>query len=234
MKSRWFVTGDCHGDLSKIWRFIKRFDLGSESRIIVCGDMGIYWDKSQKDANYMIKQYEENCNGVQLFWIDGNHENFDIIDTFEKPYHKCSPHITYISRGTNIFTKINDKIANLLFLGGADSIDKAWRTEGIGWWPQEQIREEDIEGLAGKYTFVFTHCCPYSIFNSHRGFLCQHGGEFRDVNHTSEEMLDRLKDEITFKHWFFGHYHINMKLNDQFTCLLDDFIELGEGTYKNE
>ena len=42
MEKRWFVTGDCHGDLSKIWRFIKKFDLGSESNIIVCGDMGIY------------------------------------------------------------------------------------------------------------------------------------------------------------------------------------------------
>jgi len=226
MENRWFVTGDCHGSLMKILQFIWRFDLGSESNIVVCGDMGIYWNKDQKDAQASILNYERYCNGVNLYWIDGNHENFDIIDTFEKPMHKCSEHITYISRGTDMIVDINGKPAHMLFLGGADSIDKAWRVEGKSWWPQEQITEKNIENIVGEYDYVFTHCCPYSIFNSHRGFLCQHGGEMRDITHVSEQMLEKLKNKITFKHWYFGHYHMNINLTDQFTCLYEDFIEL--------
>lgn len=232
MEERWFVTGDCHGDLSKIWRFIKKFDLGSESNIIICGDMGIFWNKEQNDARYMIKQYEENCNGVHLYWIDGNHENFDIINSWDTTKDKTydnSEHIHYCPRGLEL--NINGKKA--LCMGGADSIDKAWRVEGIGWWPQEQITEKDIVEVGGYYDYVFTHCCPYSIFHRNRGFLCQHGGELRDITHKSEEMLDKLMEQIQFKEWFFAHYHIDIQLTDKFRCLYTGFIEL-DGGYNNE
>jgi len=36
---RWFVTGDCHGDLTKIYDFINKFDLDNNCAIIVCGDL---------------------------------------------------------------------------------------------------------------------------------------------------------------------------------------------------
>ena len=80
--------------------------------------------------------------------------------------------------------------------------------------------------MGGYYDYVFTHCCPYSIFHRNRGFLCQHGGELRDVTHKSEEMLDKMFNKIDFSHHYFGHYHINLKLDDKHTCLLNDFIEL--------
>ena len=223
MKNRWFVTGDCHGSLSKILQFIWRFDLGKESNIVVCGDMGICWDKNQKDYQASIANYERYCNGVNLYWIDGNHENFDIIESWNATeIYNNSEHIHYCPRGTIL--DINGQKA--LCVGGADSIDKAWRVEGISWWPQEQITEKDIMEITGEYDYIFTHCCPYSIFHSHRGFLCTHGGELRDITHASEEVLDKLKDKITFKHWYFGHYHTDIKLTEQFTCLFDDFIEL--------
>ena len=225
MEERWFVTGDCHGSLTKILQFIWKFDLGPESNIIVCGDMGIFWNKDQKDAKATIANYERYCNGVHLYWIDGNHENFSIIDSWnatkEETYDN-SEHIHYCPRGAML--NINGKKA--LCMGGADSIDKAWRKEGFSWWSQEQITEKDIAEVGGYYDYVFTHCCPYSIFHRNRGFLCQHGGELRDVTHKSEEMLDKMFNKIDFGHHYFGHYHINLKLDDKHTCLLDDFIEL--------
>lgn len=223
MKERWFVTGDCHGSLTKILQFIWKFDLGSESNVIVCGDMGIFWDKDQKDAKASIANYERYCNGVNLYWIDGNHENFDIINSWgTKNIYNNSEHIHYCPRGTIL--NINGKKG--LCLGGADSIDRAWRREGLSWWPQEQITEKDIENISGEYEYVFTHCCPYSVFNFHRGFLCTHGGDLRDITHKSEEMLDQLRNNITFNKWYFGHYHINLPLSENFMCLYNNFIEL--------
>ena len=79
--SRWFVTGDKHGDIQPIINFIERFNLGSEDNIIVVGDMGLFWRKDMKDAEYNIALYEKYCRDVNLYWIDGNHENFDIINS---------------------------------------------------------------------------------------------------------------------------------------------------------
>jgi len=222
---RWFVTGDIHSDICEIWRFIKKFDLGEGDNIIVCGDFGIFWNKDQRDARYFINQYEINCNGVHLYWIDGNHENFDIIDSWHaknnKPYDN-SEHIHYCPRGLTM--NINNKKA--LFMGGADSIDKIIRKEGISWWPQEQITKQDIQNITGHYDYVFTHCCPYNLFNENRIYLCFHGGELRDITHISEQNLQKMFDNITFEHHYFGHYHVDKSLNDKHMCLYKTFIEL--------
>ena len=229
MEQRWFVTGDKHGKIEEVWRFIKRFGLNEGDNIIVCGDMGIFWNKDQKDADYSMKKYEEYCNCVNLYWIDGNHENFDIINTWEKEENgliKNSKHIFYIPRGTIMNLNIGGNTRSCLFMGGADSIDRMWRTEGISWWPQERITEDNIKDIKGHFDYVFSHCCPYSIFNRNRAFLCMHGGEIRDITHESELMLNKMCDTIDFNMWFFGHYHINWKIEDKFQCLYSQFIEL--------
>ena len=46
------------------------------------------------------------------------------------------------------------------------------------------------------------------------------------INHNSEDMLEQLKNKITFDHWFFAHYHINRNLDEKFTCLFEDFREV--------
>lgn len=221
---RWFVTGDCHGRFERIWRFIKKFDLGEEDTIIVCGDMGLYWNKDMRDANYNIRQYEENCNGVRLWWIDGNHENFDIINKLkENDMIECSPHITYMGRGVCMDTEIG----TMLFMGGADSVDKMLRTEHLSWWKDETITEDDIAGIRGHYNYVFSHACPLGIFNQNKVFLCT----LNNINennaiHISENSLEILRNNIEYDHWYFGHYHVNKKLDDKHMCLYEDFIEL--------
>lgn len=123
---------------------------------------------------------------------------------------------------------INGNTKRLLFVGGADSVDKIFRTKHLSWWPEEQIKPEDIDIiLPHHYHYVFTHCCPLSVFKSNMIYLCTLDGvEQSKVNHTSEEMLDILKDKISWDHWYFGHYHTNKDLEGNFTCLLDDFVEL--------
>lgn len=222
---RWFVTGDCHGRFERLWRFIKKFDLSEGDTIIVCGDMRLYWNKDMRDAKYSIRQYEENCNGVQLWWIDGNHENFDIINKLkEYDMIECSPHITYIGRGVCMDTEIG----TMLFIGGADSVDKMLRTEHLSWWADEAVTEDNIAGIHGHYDYVFSHACPRSVFNDNRAFLCT----LNNINennaiHKSEDVLEKLKGQITYDHWYFGHYHVNKKLDDKHMCLYEDFIEIG-------
>ena len=221
-----FLKGDIHGNLFEIIDFINRFNLGKNDNIIILGDCGIAWRKDKKDLAQNIKLWNECGNGVKLYFIDGNHENFNILNSLpiENNMGKIADNIYHLRRG-QVYEFENKKI---LVCGGADSIDKYRRIENLTWWEEETISQETIDDIpAGHYDYVLTHCCPRSIFEKNRIYLSTL--QFLDenkINHSSEDMLEQLKNKITFDHWFFGHYHINRNLDEKFTCLFEDFREV--------
>lgn len=221
-----FLKGDIHGNLFEIIDFINRFNLGKNDNIIILGDCGIAWRKDKKDLAQNIKLWNECGNGVKLYFIDGNHENFNILNSLpiENNMGKIADNIYHLRRG-QVYEFENKKI---LVCGGADSIDKYRRIENFTWWKEEAISQETINDIpAGHYDYVLTHCCPRSVFEKNRIYLSTL--QFLDenkINHSSEDMLEQLKNKITFDHWFFGHYHINCNLDEKFTCLFEDFREV--------
>lgn len=221
-----FLKGDIHGNLFEIIDFINRFNLGKNDNIIILGDCGIAWRKDKKDLDQNIKLWNECGNGVKLYFIDGNHENFNILNSLpiENNMGKIADNIYHLRRG-QVYEFENKKI---LVCGGADSIDKYRRIENFTWWKEEAISQETIDDIpAGHYDYVLTHCCPRSIFEKNRIYLSTL--QFLDenkINHSSEDMLEQLKNKITFDHWFFAHYHINRNLDEKFTCLFEDFREV--------
>lgn len=221
-----FLKGDIHGNLFEIIDFINRFNLGKNDNIIILGDCGIAWRKDKKDLDQNIKLWNECGNGVKLYFIDGNHENFNILNSLpiENNMGKIADNIYHLRRG-QVYEFENKKI---LVCGGADSIDKYRRIENFTWWKEEAISQETIDDIpAGHYDYVLTHCCPRSIFEKNRIYLSTL--QFLDenkINHNSEDMLEQLKNKITFDHWFFAHYHINRNLDEKFTCLFEDFREV--------
>lgn len=175
IKSRVFVTGDCHGDFA---RFTKRqrskssLEIGENDYVIVCGDFGLIWCKD--------KEFEYNLDWLSklpftLLWVQGNHENYDMIAEYPvemwnggKTRHIIRDKIVLLERG-QIFN-----IAGCTFFtfGGASSHDvqggildkedpyydvlrleaiKAglpYRIIGKTWWKQELPTEEEMqEGL---------------------------------------------------------------------------------------
>ena len=221
-----FLKGDIHGNLFEIIDFINRFNLGKNDNIIILGDCGIAWRKDKKDLAQNIKLWNECGNEVKLYFIDGNHENFNILNSLpiENNMGKIADNIYHLRRG-QVYEFENKKI---LVCGGADSIDKYRRIENFTWWKEEAISQETIDDIpAGHYDYVLTHCCPRSIFEKNRIYLSTL--QFLDenkINHNSEDMLEQLKNKITFDHWFFAHYHINRNLDEKFTCLFEDFREV--------
>ena len=221
-----FLKGDIHGNLFEIIDFINRFNLGKNDNIIILGDCGIAWRKDKKDLAQNIKLWNECGNGVKLYFIDGNHENFNILNSLpiENNMGKIADNIYHLRRG-QIYEFENKKI---LVCGGADSIDKYRRIENFTWWKEEAISQETIDDIpAGHYDYVLTHCCPRSVFEKNKIYLSTL--QFLDenkINHSSEDMLEQLKSKITFDHWFFAHYHINRNLDEKFTCLFEDFREV--------
>lgn len=206
IKGRVFVTGDIHGDLTRIIDFIKKFELKLGDSIIILGDFGIFWRKDEKNSEYLINYYEKNCNGVHLYWLDGNHENFDIINSWNlnKNYeYDNSDHIHYCPRGFITFIDIDcgDHIEarKALFIGGADSVDKFRRIEHLSWWKDETITDNDIKDINGAYYYVFSHCCPRKIFDNNKVFLCTLNNINEDnAIHQSENKLEELRNNIIY------------------------------------
>ena len=79
---RTFIKGDIHGSLTEIVDFIHKYDLRKNDNIIVLGDFGVFFENNEIINQMKIDYYEMNCNDVDLYWIDGNHENFDLIKSW--------------------------------------------------------------------------------------------------------------------------------------------------------
>ena len=220
-----YLKGDIHGDFSDVFAFIKRFNLNENDNIIILGDCGIAWRNDKKDLKYHIEQWKENSNGVKLYFIDGNHENFDILNKLpiENNMGKVADGIYHLLRGQTYY--FDGK--KVLVCGGADSIDLYRRVKGLSWWPEETILESEIDAIAADhYDYVLTHCCPRSVFESNKVYLITLDNINQDaINHYSENMLEKLMNKITFNKWFFAHYHVDRELDDKF-CVLFNHFEL--------
>jgi len=223
-----FLTGDCHADFRKIYNFADRMELNENDYIIVLGDMGLFWRNDRKDADVFIRDFEERYN-FNLYFVDGNHENFKILNNLiidKNGMGYISNHIKHLRRGC----RYNIDGKDILTIGGADSVDKFRRVEGLSWWREEEITSKEIEAIAaGHYDYILSHSCPLSIFEENKMYLCTLGNIVDDNDEEFKKtniQLENLLQKIDFNHWYFGHYHVDLHLDDKFTCLLNAFVEL--------
>lgn len=217
-----YITGDTHQfiDFEKLERYFSKRYVSKKDYLIILGDAGIIWDKNYKEVSYKYSSL-----GPTIFYIDGNHENFDLLDSFpviEKNnarVHVIREDIYHVLRGEILM------LNNLLFLciGGAESIDKQYRKEHESWWKEERITEYDVdkafinlEKVRLKVDYVLTHCAPDCI--------CVKEMHFNSDESTKQ--LSRLCPHIEMKHWYFGHYHIDKIFNNNFRCFYNDVIEI--------
>lgn len=86
------------------------------------------------------------------------------------------------------------------------SLFQMFRVKGISWWEQEEPTKEieekvwnDLEKVNYKVDYIFTHDCSSSI----KSFM---GFSWHD-NTSINNFLEEIEAKVSFKHWFFGHYH---------------------------
>jgi len=145
----------------------------------------------------------------KIHFLDGNHEDHEELAKFrgENPTaHEVCPGVFYQERGS--FMDLPDG-RRILFMGGADSIDKGVRTPGFDWFPQEIITERDLQRLPhGQVDIVCSHTAP-KRFGIKQKFLKRHGGHDFG-NDPSEDALDYIFERYRPKWWFFSHWHARM------------------------
>ena len=215
-----YVTGDTHADIDIKKLSVKNFpmqkSLTKKDYLIVCGDFGLIWDGSTREIWW--KKWLAGKNFTTL-WIDGNHENFDILrkfslqDKFGGKVREIAPNIYHLERG-QVLTIDGQRF---FVMGGARSHDKEYRTEHISWWKDEMPSMEEMErGINAldnngwSVDYVLTHCAPRSIQTMIADWY---------ENDPLVSYLERIMVDLQFKRWYFGHYHMDKIMNDQFIAL---------------
>ena len=220
-----YVTGDKHGDIdfSDLNRknFPEQKEMTKQDYVIICGDFGgvFYYPESKyyNSQKYLLKWYE-NKKFTTLF-VDGNHENFTelakypIVEKFGGKVRQVGNSIFQLMRG-----EIYDIEGKKFFcFGGASSHDKYLRKENVDWWPDEIASREEmeygVENLSkaeNKVDYVITHCCSTDVQN------------MIGIGYEQDSMTQYFKfldEEIEYKHWYFGHYHLDRKIDGKHTCM---------------
>lgn len=206
------VCGDWHGDTNWARKMVRRAVENDSKVIMQVGDFGL-WDHEVEGFNYLDALNDE-CRkyGVKVYFVAGNHENWDRLDWYEKNNPKTYAGLTVIRSHIRYTGRVKRwRMDGKWFqaVGGAVSVDKggAHRKPGVGWWPQEEIPERVVYGLekAGRQSdYLLTHdaptCAPF---------------RFRLKNDPDSErhrnLMNRIGRAVRPNLWFHGHYHTWME-----------------------
>lgn len=196
------ICGDIHGD----WRQINTLINHKNPDVILqVGDFG-WWPHFHNTYGFSKKkkfdQFGIKNHSTKIAWIPGNHENWDDLKciTDYEPL-EIQDNITYCPFGTVL--EINNQ--KILCCGGAESIDKEWRKEGVSWWKGETITQGDMDNLPDcDIDVVISHTAPRNwIENSGRYSMDKQ----RDP---SSFALQLIFERYRPKKWFNGHFHYYM------------------------
>ncbi|MGN0299170.1 MAG: metallophosphoesterase [Lachnospiraceae bacterium] len=223
-----YITGDTHGkiDIHKLntKNFPIQKSLTRDDYVIICGDFGMVWCNDAEDLYW--QKWLEQRNFTTL-WIDGNHENFDLLATYPvEEWHgglvqRITPNVIHLLRGQ--VYEIEGK--TFFTMGGAASSDRAYRKEGKSWWPQEmpsleeyQQAEQKLAEVDYQVDYVLTHTPPSNLLYS-LGF----GGCYDELTNW---LYHEVEKKVTFRHWYFGHMHDDRELDEKHTLLYNQIVTL--------
>lgn len=232
---RTFVTGDVHGRPAKLsgnnWPLGK--ELTKKDVVIILGDFGLLWSEYRtKEEDYWLKFLDDRP--FTTCFIDGNHENFSILNNLPKKMRFGSEvgvaghSIFHLKRG-NCY-RIND--LKILAIGGAHSHDREYRVWGKTMWREEEITDEDIQKAKDSLVlcsfqvdYILTHCAPEK--KAH-GCMQQSMAHLWTPDRSEEKLQEILDYKAFYRRWYCGHYHTDYgpTYDGKFECIYNKIIEL--------
>lgn len=214
-----YVTGDTHGDLDfqKIIDWSEATKLNKDKDyLVILGDFGYVWANKRDTHEKEKLDFISRLPFTTLF-IDGNHENHSrlnamrVVNFMGGKAHKVHDSIYHLMRG-HVYNICNKSIFTF---GGASSIDKHLRIEGISWWKEEEFNYieantayDNLNKIKWEVDYVLTHSAPLSIRNK----LFEGNNLYKPSS--TERILEAILRNIKFKSWYFGHYHIDKNMNN--------------------
>jgi UDP-2,3-diacylglucosamine pyrophosphatase LpxH len=202
--------GDIHGKYRRLNDDIPK-DHCRDQTIIQVGDFGIGFRKltdELHDLSYLNASLAEYNN--KLLVIRGNHDNPGFFNGKIKDIHFSN--IEFLPD----YSVRNVEGKNILFIGGAISVDRFARKEGIDYWKDEVFELDEKLSDFRDIQIVVTHTCPlFANPVGVTGDIVQYYSK-HDVTLMSQLLSERIKmsaayDLIkannTIQQWIYGHFH---------------------------
>lgn len=235
--------------------FLEQAEMTKDDYVIILGDFGAVWYSPDDNVHQKIEHYildELDGRPFTTLFIPGNHENYDRLmgDEFEEvSWHggrvkMIRPSVMMLMRGNMYeidgakFFAFGGASSHDVFDGILDGDDPDWRkkakrlekqgkgfyrVKGVSWWQQElPTKEEMAHGIetldrnGWAADFVLTHCAPSSV----QAML-----GFHDTDCLTKYLED-VKAKLQYKHWFFGHYHMNRVVSASDMVLYEQIVRI--------
>lgn len=128
------------------------------------------------------------------------------VPTDYKPIsYEVAPNVHYHARGSTL-TLPNGKV--VLFVGGADSVDKDTRVPGYDWFKDEILTLDDFNHFPDvNVDVVISHTCP-TYFDVNTNDEENYYG-YDKYSDPSRKVLDLVFDKYKPTQWYFGHWHLS-------------------------
>jgi|APSaa5957512535_1039671.scaffolds.fasta_scaffold165476_1 hypothetical protein len=192
MNSQLRLIGDVHGKHDK---YLYLLEENEAPYTLQVGDFGFHYNTFDE---HDIK--ENHC------FIGGNHDNYDLIDD-------CPNHL-----GDFGVWSVPD-MGDVFYIRGGWSIDKAFRSPGVSWWPDEELSQDKCEEALELYKevkpkFVVSHECPLDIvqFVTNPQFAKDMGHDSGIIMTKTNRILLRMREFHAPKMHVFGHYHKHLDI----------------------
>ncbi|MGN0096941.1 MAG: hypothetical protein ACI38U_12845 [Corynebacterium sp.] len=211
-------VGDLHGKLAAFEHTTAQALNRGATTIVQVGDFWIY--DGPKELPKLQRTLRRICpdgiavEDIDYRFIDGNHENFDVLNPGAAALVQMSDNVTYMPRGT----RAHLAGAAILFFGGASSTDREHRIEGKDWWPAENITTGQAERVtaadpadtsdSSRVDILVTHDTSTTAFTD----LCTVSPHARGKQHdpageTNRAHLDSIVARARPRFHVHGHHH---------------------------
>ena len=188
------LIGDVHGKYERYHNIIREKDRHPYS--VQLGDFGFNYETLK------------NVDPKYHMFIGGNHENYDkVVDV---PNYLGDYGYVVNFNGIDFF-----------YYRGAYSIDRQYRTIGVDWWEQEQLKIEDFMKARELYREIkpdifLAHDCPDFMVPQYIG---SHAKIYENITGWALGELYKIHQPKLFIH---GHYHVSKTTqygDTKFVCL---------------
>jgi hypothetical protein len=206
---RILLAGDWHGNRDWAERC---FEVAAANRcpsILQLGDFGLW--PGREDAWLDHLDALGRRTGVNLVWIDGNHENHAALAEWRADAEAgglvaMRSRVSWAPRGT----RWGWSGVRFGALGGAVSIDRFLRRSGVNWWPSEAPTQPDVDRLGDdRLDVLVTHAAPTTDLTPRNRRLPLPPSivaDIRSVRALLDQAVERTRPSLVVH----GHYHVRL------------------------
>lgn len=215
---RVLIVGDLHCNTGALFQVV---DHAAEVRadvIVQVGDFG-FWPRTPSGQKFLRKaEARLALRGLDLWWVSGNHDDLQALGS--RPVEadgrrRTSDHMWHLPRGHRWLWGDTVWVA----AGGAVSVDRYGRTEGVSWFRDEVMTDAEVDQIiaAGPSDVVVAHDAPWGegIFGRRLSLDLPAADREswwpEDLLLESDEHMRRLRrlvDGVGASRVFHGHHHL--------------------------